>query len=454
MPHHAPVRLAVAFIRLATAAAILAAASLAAVAQDEEVTVSHGISAFGDLKYPPDFAHFDYVDPDAPQGRHDEFSRHRRLTDLRQPQPVHPGGRAGAGAGPHPRQPAGHVRRRARRGLRAHRRKPRISRRPLVGDLQPAPRGAVLGWPAHHRRRRGIHPRADEGEGPAALSDHVPGHRERHRAGPAPRALRLRRRGGDAGPTRPRGQHRDFAQALLRDGAVRPLDPRAAGLFRALRRRGGAPGSLGHLLPQSRLLGRGSAGQRGFGQLRLCALRVLRRQHRRLRGVQGGRLPFPRGVHLGALGHQLPLSGGRAGLGDARHAGRPATFGNPGLLDEPASREVPGPTRAPGDRADVQLRVDERHPFPRALRTHRQLLGKLLHAGRGAARRRRARGARAIPRPASAAGLYRACLLAARQRRGPAGGSRGPARGLGSAPGGGLVGRYRTGCGATPRARR
>jgi len=28
----------------------------------------HGLSAFGDLKYPPDFGHFDYVDPDAPKG--------------------------------------------------------------------------------------------------------------------------------------------------------------------------------------------------------------------------------------------------------------------------------------------------------------------------------------------------------------------------------------------------
>ncbi len=29
---------------------------------------AHGISAFGDLKYPADFAHFDYVNPDAPKG--------------------------------------------------------------------------------------------------------------------------------------------------------------------------------------------------------------------------------------------------------------------------------------------------------------------------------------------------------------------------------------------------
>ncbi|MCK5711787.1 MAG: ABC transporter substrate-binding protein, partial [Hyphomicrobiaceae bacterium] len=27
----------------------------------------HGLSAFGDLKYPPDFSHFDYVNPDAPK---------------------------------------------------------------------------------------------------------------------------------------------------------------------------------------------------------------------------------------------------------------------------------------------------------------------------------------------------------------------------------------------------
>jgi microcin C transport system substrate-binding protein len=34
-------------------------------AQDFE---RHGVSAFGDLKYPPDFEHFDYVNPNAPKG--------------------------------------------------------------------------------------------------------------------------------------------------------------------------------------------------------------------------------------------------------------------------------------------------------------------------------------------------------------------------------------------------
>ena len=30
--------------------------------------IRHGLSAFGDLKYPADFKHFDYVNPDAPKG--------------------------------------------------------------------------------------------------------------------------------------------------------------------------------------------------------------------------------------------------------------------------------------------------------------------------------------------------------------------------------------------------
>lgn len=43
-----------------------AAASEAA--GDQEIIRGHGISTFGDLKYPADFKHFDFVDPDAPKG--------------------------------------------------------------------------------------------------------------------------------------------------------------------------------------------------------------------------------------------------------------------------------------------------------------------------------------------------------------------------------------------------
>ncbi|WP_147125165.1 extracellular solute-binding protein [Shimia ponticola] len=50
---------------------ILRATSLAALlatSAHADVTISHGYSAFGDLKYPADFTHFDYANPDAPKG--------------------------------------------------------------------------------------------------------------------------------------------------------------------------------------------------------------------------------------------------------------------------------------------------------------------------------------------------------------------------------------------------
>ena len=46
------------------ATALVCAFSLTAGAAEKR----HGLSAFGDLKYPADFKHFDYVNPDAPKG--------------------------------------------------------------------------------------------------------------------------------------------------------------------------------------------------------------------------------------------------------------------------------------------------------------------------------------------------------------------------------------------------
>ncbi|HWG03416.1 MAG TPA: hypothetical protein VG271_00255, partial [Beijerinckiaceae bacterium] len=37
-------------------------------ARADDARESHGMSAFGDLGYPPDFQHFTYVDPAAPKG--------------------------------------------------------------------------------------------------------------------------------------------------------------------------------------------------------------------------------------------------------------------------------------------------------------------------------------------------------------------------------------------------
>jgi microcin C transport system substrate-binding protein len=53
----APSLLAAPWLRLATAAAA-----------EEAGAESHGMSSFGDLKYPADFQRFDYINPDAPKG--------------------------------------------------------------------------------------------------------------------------------------------------------------------------------------------------------------------------------------------------------------------------------------------------------------------------------------------------------------------------------------------------
>ncbi len=64
-------RLAVHPVRLLASIALASAIAFGAARasdQDDAVIVSHGISTYGDLKYPADFAHFDYVNPEAPQG--------------------------------------------------------------------------------------------------------------------------------------------------------------------------------------------------------------------------------------------------------------------------------------------------------------------------------------------------------------------------------------------------
>ncbi len=56
-------------LRPSLATAVLATAlALPTAVQSSGTEFRHGLSAFGDLAYPPDFEHFDYVDPEAPKG--------------------------------------------------------------------------------------------------------------------------------------------------------------------------------------------------------------------------------------------------------------------------------------------------------------------------------------------------------------------------------------------------
>lgn len=61
-------------MRLAAAVLVLAGGA-ALVRADDAVIESHGYSFYGDLKYGPDFDHYDFVNPDAPKGGEISFSR-------------------------------------------------------------------------------------------------------------------------------------------------------------------------------------------------------------------------------------------------------------------------------------------------------------------------------------------------------------------------------------------
>ncbi|MDQ2632129.1 MAG: hypothetical protein M3Y78_00145, partial [Pseudomonadota bacterium] len=54
------------FLALAAGAAAMPLMPGRAFARSPSDTPVHGLSAFGDLKYAPDFTHFAYLDPDAP----------------------------------------------------------------------------------------------------------------------------------------------------------------------------------------------------------------------------------------------------------------------------------------------------------------------------------------------------------------------------------------------------
>jgi microcin C transport system substrate-binding protein len=59
-----------AFLKLAIVFLVLACGLDTVLAQGEQVTThtSHGLALFGELKYSPDFTHFDYANPQAPKG--------------------------------------------------------------------------------------------------------------------------------------------------------------------------------------------------------------------------------------------------------------------------------------------------------------------------------------------------------------------------------------------------
>ncbi len=119
-------------------------------AGEPEMIVSHGYSFYGDLKYGPDFEHFDFVNPDAPRGGEISFAALGTFDSMN---PYSRRGPRGAAFVDDVREPAGrnagHRRiglgRHLRGGLLPALRAAGISRRQELGDLLHAAGRHVFG---------------------------------------------------------------------------------------------------------------------------------------------------------------------------------------------------------------------------------------------------------------------------------------------------------------------
>ena len=352
----------------------------------------HGLSAFGELKYPADFKHFDYVNPDAPKG-----GRARRTIgtggahDLRQLQQLHPQGRRGAGPRVSVRQPDGARARRARRRLRPRRRK-RPTWRPTAcrSTFKLRPEAKFADGTPVTADDVVFSLRDAEGEGPsAAIALHAArcgeGRGARCRT---PCATRSRATWCAtcrwSSPTLP-----ILSKAYYATQRLRSDDARAAARLGPLRDRRLQAGHLRHLQAPRRLLGQGSAGQSRPLQLRRDALRVLSRPHRSSsRACKAGAYRLARGVHLAATGRRATTSRRcKEGRLVRAHAARRAPVRRAGLLHQHAARAKFADPRV---REALDLAFDfewtNKNLFFGLYTRTAELLRELRHEGRRASR--------------------------------------------------------------------
>ena len=215
-------------------------------------STAHGFSMFGDLKYPADFKHFDYVNPRRPRAATSSWP------------PSAPSTASTRSSSRACRRPGVcgifetltvSSRRRAVQRVRSGRRDDRDPGRPLLGGLHAAPGGALPRRHADHGRRRDLDLRDAQDQGAAPST------------APTTRNVAKVEKVGDRkvrfsftpGENRELplivGQMPVLLPDVLEQARLREDDARAAARQRPLQGRGGRAGPLDHLPPRAGLLG-------------------------------------------------------------------------------------------------------------------------------------------------------------------------------------------------------
>ncbi len=207
-----------------------------------------------------------------------------------------------------------------------------------------------------------------------------------------------------------------FSKAYYADAPVRFLLARRAARVRRLQGRRSRRRPLHRIPARRRLLGRRPAGQRRLRQLRHDPHRLLHRAAGGVRGLQEGRHHLPRGIHLDHLGEGVRLPGRdrRQGEEDDGVPDREAAVVPGLLLQQPAADA--SPTRARGWRSASPSTSNGRTPTCSSAPTRApaSLFGTSRIRRDRQARRGGARDPRTVPRRPAGRGFRRALRAAAR----------------------------------------
>ena len=263
---------------------------------------AHAYAQFGDIKYPPGFTHFSYVNPNAPKGGEIRMVPPTRPTNFDKFNPFTLKGTAPSGLGNLMFESL----------LTGNSEEPTTAYGLLAEDVEVAPdkRSRHLPHPSQGALQRRL---AGAGGRCRALLHHA------HRAaGGAPVPHDLCRGEGRQGHRRAHGalrlrqpqsrtaagggRHGGVQPRLGRGQAFRPGHDRGTDRLRPLQDRQPAHGPRHHLHARSELLGRRASGAQGLLQLRSRHLQDLPGRHLALRRPQGRRVRLHARVHFAQLG--------------------------------------------------------------------------------------------------------------------------------------------------------